>query len=61
MESLVQPITWNLKASSMNRIGVSTELLRKKVFLYIYIYIDADLLAGVIAMHTIGAIGCCPS
>jgi hypothetical protein len=26
-------ITWNLKASSMDRIGVFPELLRKKAFL----------------------------
>jgi hypothetical protein len=34
-------VTWNLKASWMDQIGVSVELLRKKAFLSIYIYIFA--------------------
>jgi hypothetical protein len=47
MERLSWTITWNFKAPPMDEIGVSVELLRKKAFLYI----DADLLPPVVAIH----------
>jgi hypothetical protein len=50
METFAQPITWNLIASPMVQIDVSTESLRNKAFLSLYIYRKNEMAS--LGVHT---------